>query len=89
MNNYLLKGDLHKEGLFPDERTVQFADAQGKAISVTVSGRKIVIRGGIPYLIVRVLRQEQGAALVLLPGEVYGAGQMVAVTSNQLEPVAG
>jgi hypothetical protein len=86
--DYLLKSDINTVGLFPNERTLQFPDTEGTNISVTVPSRKIVEKGGVMYLLVRLVRQVDGSSVVVLPGEVYGSGRIVAVPSNRLELVS-
>jgi hypothetical protein len=70
-----------EEGLFPGEVLVRIRDAQDRDISFfapigAVSGREAVT--------VRLVASNDGQCFIELPGEVYGAGRVVAVREADL-----
>ena len=83
---YALKGAV-SEGLFSSERVVSFRDANGKDVSFFAPQALIVDGCAGAVVRVRVLQSEGALRLVSLPGDVYGGGQQVTVTSDQLEKV--
>ena len=85
MGNYLLSGKI-SDGMFPNERAVEFTDSQGEPITVLADSSLLVSRDGQQYLKVRLIDRKNGNALVLLPGEVYGAAGFVYVSGSLLQP---
>lgn len=85
----LLSGTV-SEGMFPTERTVVFEDFEGNTVSVIASDRLVI--EGSDGCFVRVMlvaaQDEHGRAVVLLPGDVYGAGQYAAVRASDLRAEA-
>lgn len=70
-------------GMFPAERSVTFRDAAGKEVSVVVSAT--LVDGD--HLLVHVAETTDDRSMVLLPGDVFGAGKFVTVNNSQLTSV--
>lgn len=70
------------EGMFPQERSVSLRLADGKEVGLfahETSVRASSVR-------VELLDESGGRALVRLPGDVYGAGNIVTVNSADVLP---
>jgi hypothetical protein len=78
----LLKCDV-SEGMFPDERAVNFVDFGGEVIDMFAPDR--LIRGD--RLLVTILgRDNEGASWISLPSEPFNSGTVVVVKSDDLAP---
>lgn len=75
----MLRGNI-SGGMFPDERTVTVRDSSGADIVVVAPA--ILINGN--SVRVQVIESREGNSLVLLPGDVFGAGQIVTVRDSDL-----
>ena len=85
----LLYGTM-SDGMFPTERTIVFKDYEGNTVSVIVSERLVIEEkdGGFMRVVLVKTQDESGRAVVLLPGDVYGAGQYAAVRTSDLKEEA-
>ena len=81
----LLAGDV-SEGMFPSERTVVFKDYDGNTVSVIASERLVTEESGGSFVEVMLIEheRERNRALVMLPGDVYGAGRYASVRASDL-----
>lgn len=81
----LLSGTV-SEGMFPTERTVVFEDYGGNTVSVIASERLVIEEpdGCFVRVVLVETQDERGRSVVLLPGDVYGAGQYAAVRTSDL-----
>ncbi|HML97356.1 MAG TPA: hypothetical protein PKD75_02675 [Tepidiformaceae bacterium] len=84
MTRKALKGEVH-DGMFPAEVLMRFRDAAGREVSffapIALVSRSA---GAVGTVSVRVISAENGEYLVELPGDVYGAGRVVAVRESSL-----
>ena len=84
MTRKALKGEV-QDGMFPAEVLMRFRDAAGREVSFFAPSALVrKAAGGVGAVSVRVISAENGEYLVELPGEVYGAGRVVAVREADL-----
>lgn len=70
------------EGMFPHERSVSLRLADGKEVGLFAHETAV----GAASVRVELLDENGACALVRLPGEVYGAGNVVSVRSADVMP---
>lgn len=86
MTRKALKGEV-QDGMFPTEVLMRFRDAAGREVSFFAPSALVrELAGGTGTVSVRVISAEDGEYLVELPGDVYGAGRVVAVRESSLVP---
>ncbi|MYB40780.1 MAG: hypothetical protein F4X76_01035 [Chloroflexi bacterium] len=85
----LLSGTV-SDGMFPTERTIVFEDFEGNTVSVIASERLVIEDSDCGFVRVMLIeaQDESGRVVVLLPGDVYGAGQYAAVRASDLKTEA-
>ena len=88
MGRQLLKGTV-SEGMFPTERSVAFEDHLGNAVSLIIPASAIIQLTDGTFIPVRLVDSDGGLALILLPGEVFGAGKLVTVQGSELREEVG
>jgi len=84
MTRKALKAKI-EEGLFPGEVLVRIRDAEDRDISFFAPKAAVhPAAGGGEVVTVRVISATGAHCLIELPGEVYGAGRIVAVPATDL-----
>ncbi len=82
---YLLRGIVAR-GMFPNERSVVVSDHAGQELTLLVDDGLVVDDKGLVEVVV--LQARDRLALVRLPGEVYGPGNIITVNDSQLVETA-